>query len=61
MQHDGAGNNCGTPGHEGAKIMAAQLTKNTDPFSWSSCSRDYITSFLEYVHNGMSKAIKFVE
>ncbi|KAK2173582.1 hypothetical protein NP493_866g01061 [Ridgeia piscesae] len=47
MQHDGAGNKCGTRGHEGAKIMASQLTKNTDPFTWSSCSREYITSFLD--------------
>lgn len=47
MQHDGAGNTCGTPGHEGAKIMAAQLTKGTTPFLWSSCSSEYITDFLD--------------
>jgi len=47
MQHDGSGNVCGTPGHEPARIMAAQLAKNREPFSWSSCSRDYITNFLE--------------
>ena len=49
MQHDGVGNPCGTAGHEPAKIMAAQLAKSADPFSWSSCSRDYITAFLELV------------
>ena len=47
MQHDGSGNVCGTPGHEPARIMAAQLAKNRQPFSWSGCSRDYITDFLE--------------
>jgi len=47
MHHDGSGNVCGTPGHEPARIMAAQLAKNREPFSWSSCSRDYITNFLE--------------
>ncbi|XP_013409605.1 A disintegrin and metalloproteinase with thrombospondin motifs 6 [Lingula anatina] len=47
MQHDGAGNPCGTKGHEPAKIMAAQLTREVDPFSWSSCSRKYITGFLD--------------
>ncbi|XP_071118930.1 A disintegrin and metalloproteinase with thrombospondin motifs 6-like [Haliotis cracherodii] len=47
MHHDGAGNPCGTPGHEPARIMAAQLTKDTVPFLWSSCSREYITSFLD--------------
>eukprot|EP00106_Octopus_bimaculoides_P010008 XP_014777450.1 PREDICTED: A disintegrin and metalloproteinase with thrombospondin motifs 6-like [Octopus bimaculoides] len=47
MQHDGAGNLCGTPGHERAKIMAAHLTKETTPFLWSSCSREYITNFLD--------------
>ncbi|XP_041357696.1 A disintegrin and metalloproteinase with thrombospondin motifs 6-like [Gigantopelta aegis] len=47
MHHDGAGNPCGTPGHEPARIMAAQLTKDTVPFLWSSCSQEYITSFLD--------------
>ncbi|XP_061433351.1 A disintegrin and metalloproteinase with thrombospondin motifs 6-like [Lethenteron reissneri] len=48
MNHDGTGNACGTRGgREAAKIMAAQLTSATSPFSWSSCSRDYITSFLD--------------
>ncbi|EPQ02558.1 A disintegrin and metalloproteinase with thrombospondin motifs 6 [Myotis brandtii] len=47
MNHDGLGNPCGTKGHETAKLMAAHITANTNPFSWSSCSRDYITSFLD--------------
>uniref|UniRef100_UPI00358F2B09 A disintegrin and metalloproteinase with thrombospondin motifs 6-like n=1 Tax=Myxine glutinosa TaxID=7769 RepID=UPI00358F2B09 len=47
MQHDGVGNLCGTKNNEVAKIMAAQLTSNTSPFSWSSCSRQYITNFLD--------------
>uniref|UniRef100_A0A3Q3FS98 ADAM metallopeptidase with thrombospondin type 1 motif, 6 n=1 Tax=Kryptolebias marmoratus TaxID=37003 RepID=A0A3Q3FS98_KRYMA len=47
MNHDGIGNSCGTKGHETAKLMAAHITANTNPFSWSSCSKDYITSFLD--------------
>nr|KAG5697396.1 hypothetical protein BaRGS_008822 [Batillaria attramentaria] len=47
MHHDGASNTCGLPGHEPARIMAARLTKDTSPFQWSSCSRNYITDFLE--------------
>ncbi|ELU06437.1 hypothetical protein CAPTEDRAFT_141382, partial [Capitella teleta] len=47
MQHDGSGNDCGRVGHEPAKIMASQLTTATDPFKWSSCSREYVTTFLD--------------
>ncbi|CAH2296250.1 A disintegrin and metallo ase with thrombospondin motifs 6 isoform X2 [Pelobates cultripes] len=47
MNHDGIGNTCGTKGHEVAKLMAAHITSNTNPFSWSACSREYITSFLD--------------
>ncbi|KAL2087623.1 hypothetical protein ACEWY4_016451 [Coilia grayii] len=47
MNHDGIGNACGTKGHETAKLMAAHITANTNPFTWSACSKDYITSFLE--------------
>ncbi|XP_034168470.2 A disintegrin and metalloproteinase with thrombospondin motifs 6 [Pangasianodon hypophthalmus] len=47
MNHDGIGNACGTKGHETAKLMAAHITANTNPFSWSTCSKDYITSFLD--------------
>ncbi|MGH0170528.1 UNVERIFIED_CONTAM: hypothetical protein FKN15_001033 [Acipenser sinensis] len=47
MNHDGAGNPCGTKDNESARIMAAQLASNTDPFAWSACSRKYITRFLD--------------
>ena len=47
MNHDGVGNSCGARGQDPAKLMAAHLTMKTNPFVWSSCSRDYITSFLE--------------
>ncbi|ETE69425.1 A disintegrin and metalloproteinase with thrombospondin motifs 6, partial [Ophiophagus hannah] len=41
MNHDGIGNSCGTKGHEAAKLMAAHITANTNPFSWSTCSQVY--------------------
>ncbi|XP_018600208.1 A disintegrin and metalloproteinase with thrombospondin motifs 6 [Scleropages formosus] len=47
MNHDGIGNSCGTKGHETAKLMAAHITANTNPFTWSACSKDYISSFLD--------------
>ncbi|KAG7274056.1 hypothetical protein CRUP_030778 [Coryphaenoides rupestris] len=47
MNHDGIGTSCGTKGHETAKLMAAHITANTNPFSWSACSKNYITSFLD--------------
>lgn len=48
MQHDGTLNSCGgLTGEEPARLMAFQLAKNTEPFSWSSCSREYITAFLD--------------
>ncbi|XP_078524447.1 A disintegrin and metalloproteinase with thrombospondin motifs 10 [Lissotriton helveticus] len=47
MNHDGVGNNCGSRGQETAKLMAAHITMKTNPFVWSTCSRDYITSFLD--------------
>lgn len=47
MNHDGVGNSCGARGQDPAKLMAAHITMKTNPFVWSSCSRDYITSFLE--------------
>uniref|UniRef100_A0A674N568 ADAM metallopeptidase with thrombospondin type 1 motif 6 n=1 Tax=Takifugu rubripes TaxID=31033 RepID=A0A674N568_TAKRU len=40
MNHDGIGNSCGTKGHETAKLMAAHITANTNPFSWSACMDD---------------------
>ncbi|NWT05708.1 ATS10 metalloproteinase, partial [Mionectes macconnelli] len=47
MNHDGVGNSCGSRGQETAKLMAAHITMKTNPFVWSTCSRDYITSFLD--------------
>ncbi|XP_061197247.1 A disintegrin and metalloproteinase with thrombospondin motifs 6-like [Saccostrea echinata] len=48
MQHDGSGNKCGVPGSNlTAGLMAAQLSKETKPFNWSSCSRDAITEFID--------------
>ena len=43
MKHDGDGNACGTRGG----IMADQITENTDPFTWSACSMEYITTYIE--------------
>lgn len=47
MNHDGMGNSCGPRSQETAKLMADHITMKTNPFIWSTCSRDYITSFLE--------------
>ncbi|XP_076815322.1 A disintegrin and metalloproteinase with thrombospondin motifs 6-like isoform X1 [Clavelina lepadiformis] len=47
MQHDGTRNDCGPKNGEPSQIMAAQLTKNASPFSWSGCSKQYITDFLD--------------
>lgn len=47
MNHDGMGNACGPLSQETAKLMADHITMKTNPFIWSACSRDYITSFLE--------------
>nr|XP_042697670.1 A disintegrin and metalloproteinase with thrombospondin motifs 6 isoform X3 [Chrysemys picta bellii] len=58
MNHDGIGNSCGTKGHEAAKLMAAHITANTNPFSWSACSRDYITSFLEKCVESSGASVK---
>lgn len=49
MNHDGIGNTCGPRTQETAKLMADHITMKTNPFIWSACSRDYITSFLEWV------------
>ncbi|XP_041646519.1 A disintegrin and metalloproteinase with thrombospondin motifs 10 [Cheilinus undulatus] len=47
MNHDGMGNTCGPRSQETAKLMADHITMKTNPFIWSACSRDYITSFLD--------------
>lgn len=49
MNHDGMGNACGPRSQDTAKLMADHITMKTNPFIWSACSRDYITSFLEWV------------
>nr|XP_033810224.1 A disintegrin and metalloproteinase with thrombospondin motifs 10 isoform X2 [Geotrypetes seraphini] len=54
MNHDGVGNGCGNHGQETAKLMAAHITMKTNPFVWSACSRDYITSFLD---SGMGQCL----
>lgn len=51
MNHDGMGNACGSRSQETAKLMADHITMKTNPFIWSACSRDYITSFLEWVRH----------
>lgn len=43
MKHDGDGNACGTAGG----IMAGTYTQKTDFYSWSPCSEDYITQFID--------------
>ena len=48
MQHDGYQNNCkGGNGEDLARLMAPQVRIDTDAFAWSTCSKKYITSFLE--------------
>ncbi|XP_071953844.1 A disintegrin and metalloproteinase with thrombospondin motifs 6-like [Antedon mediterranea] len=50
MQHDGfsddIGSKCGGPG-ESAKLMAEFFHKDSDPFSWSKCSQEYLTKLLD--------------
>lgn len=43
MKHDGDGNSCGTAGG----IMAGTYTPRTDFYSWSPCSEDYITHYID--------------
>ncbi|XP_002127703.3 A disintegrin and metalloproteinase with thrombospondin motifs 6 [Ciona intestinalis] len=47
MEHDGTNNDCGPRNGEPSQIMSPQLTKYTSPFSWSSCSKKYITDYLD--------------
>ncbi|KAK7888871.1 hypothetical protein WMY93_024431 [Mugilogobius chulae] len=42
---------------ETAKLMADHITMKTNPFIWSACSRDYITSFLD---SGMGSCLNNV-
>ncbi|KAM9761762.1 A disintegrin and metalloproteinase with thrombospondin motifs 10 isoform 1-T1 [Menidia menidia] len=57
MNHDGIGNACGPRSQETAKLMADHITMKTNPFIWSACSRDYITSFLD---SGMGSCLNNV-
>uniref|UniRef100_A0A8D3EE04 ADAM metallopeptidase with thrombospondin type 1 motif, 10 n=1 Tax=Scophthalmus maximus TaxID=52904 RepID=A0A8D3EE04_SCOMX len=57
MNHDGMGNACGPRSQDTAKLMADHITMKTNPFIWSACSRDYITSFLD---SGMGSCLNNV-
>ncbi|KAM5171006.1 A disintegrin and metalloproteinase with thrombospondin motifs 7 [Mantella aurantiaca] len=46
VQHDGIGNDC-EPRGKRPHIMSPQLLYDTSPLTWSRCSRDYITRFLD--------------
>uniref|UniRef100_A0A8C8R543 ADAM metallopeptidase with thrombospondin type 1 motif 7 n=1 Tax=Pelusios castaneus TaxID=367368 RepID=A0A8C8R543_9SAUR len=46
IQHDGSGNECEPVGKR-PFIMSPQLLYDTSPLTWSRCSREYITRFLD--------------
>ncbi|XP_043933631.1 A disintegrin and metalloproteinase with thrombospondin motifs 7-like [Protopterus annectens] len=46
IQHDGTGNDCEPIGKR-PFVMSPQLLYNTSPLTWSRCSREYITRFLD--------------
>ncbi|NXO04854.1 ATS7 metalloproteinase, partial [Rhinopomastus cyanomelas] len=46
IQHDGSGNDCEPVGKR-PFIMSPQLLYDTSPLTWSRCSREYITRFLD--------------
>ncbi|XP_061450757.1 A disintegrin and metalloproteinase with thrombospondin motifs 7 isoform X2 [Rhineura floridana] len=46
IQHDGSGNDCEPVGKR-PFIMSPQLLYDTSPLTWSSCSREYVTRFLD--------------
>uniref|UniRef100_A0A8C8JD73 Peptidase M12B domain-containing protein n=1 Tax=Oncorhynchus tshawytscha TaxID=74940 RepID=A0A8C8JD73_ONCTS len=46
IHHDGQGNDCELDGRH-PFIMSRQLMYDTSPLTWSSCSKDYITRFLD--------------
>uniref|UniRef100_A0A674AKT1 ADAM metallopeptidase with thrombospondin type 1 motif, 12 n=1 Tax=Salmo trutta TaxID=8032 RepID=A0A674AKT1_SALTR len=46
IHHDGQGNDCEMVGRH-PFIMSRQLMYDTSPLTWSSCSKDYITRFLD--------------
>ena len=47
IHHDGQGNDCELEGRH-PFIMSRQLMYDSSPLTWSSCSKEYITRFLEY-------------
>ncbi|XP_061409573.1 A disintegrin and metalloproteinase with thrombospondin motifs 7-like isoform X1 [Lethenteron reissneri] len=46
IQHDGQGNDCEPVGKR-PFIMSPQLLYDTSPLTWSRCSKEYITRFLD--------------
>ncbi|XP_041856042.1 A disintegrin and metalloproteinase with thrombospondin motifs 12 isoform X2 [Melanotaenia boesemani] len=46
IHHDGQGNDCELKGRH-PFIMSRQLMYDSSPLTWSSCSKDYITRFLD--------------
>lgn len=46
IQHDGKENDCEPVGRH-PYIMSRQLQYNPTPLTWSECSKEYITRFLE--------------
>ncbi|XP_053769353.1 A disintegrin and metalloproteinase with thrombospondin motifs 7 isoform X2 [Desmodus rotundus] len=46
IQHDGSGNDCQAVGKR-PFIMSPQLLYDTVPLTWSRCSREYMTRFLD--------------
>ncbi|KAL4660839.1 A disintegrin and metalloproteinase with thrombospondin motifs 12 [Arapaima gigas] len=46
IHHDGQGNDCEPQGRQ-SFIMSRQLQYDTSPLTWSSCSREAITHFLD--------------
>uniref|UniRef100_A0A7M4DZF2 ADAM metallopeptidase with thrombospondin type 1 motif 7 n=1 Tax=Crocodylus porosus TaxID=8502 RepID=A0A7M4DZF2_CROPO len=46
IQHDGSGNDCEPVGKR-PFVMSPQLLYDTSPLTWSRCSREYITRFLD--------------
>ena len=56
MQHDGTGNACGGS----SRIMAPSVGGQAENFLWSTCSAQYLQSFLKYKNYMMQKAIKLM-
>ncbi|XP_062874431.1 A disintegrin and metalloproteinase with thrombospondin motifs 12 [Trichomycterus rosablanca] len=46
IQHDGQGNDCEAGGRQ-PFIMSRQLQYDSSPLTWSTCSKEYITHFLD--------------